>query len=226
MSRDSTIFYVYEHTRNDTGEVFYVGKGSGRRAYYSSGRNKYWHRISQKHGHSVRIISSGLDEETAFSIEAGRIDELRSSGVHICNVTSGGGGTHGYRHSEEYKEKMRGQSNPMRNPDVVAKITGGNHPMKKDVNANKVRGRKHTEDAKIKISESKIGVPRSQEMVEFLKARKMTDESRKKLSDSVRNTPKRECPHCGKESSPSNASRWHFDNCKEIVQNMQAVCHN
>ena len=65
MSEDSNIFYVYEHVRNDTGQVFYVGKGSGRRAYYSSGRNKHWHRIVNKHGFSVTILAREICEELA-----------------------------------------------------------------------------------------------------------------------------------------------------------------
>lgn len=43
-------FYVYQHTRNDTGEVFYVGKGSGDRLKSNKRRNSHWTRIVAAHG--------------------------------------------------------------------------------------------------------------------------------------------------------------------------------
>ena len=37
-------FYTYEHTRNDTGAVFYVGKGRGKRAKEGDvGNMSRWH---------------------------------------------------------------------------------------------------------------------------------------------------------------------------------------
>ena len=47
-------FYVYEHLRADTGEVFYVGKGSGHRARCRQGRNPYWRAVANKHGYVTR----------------------------------------------------------------------------------------------------------------------------------------------------------------------------
>jgi hypothetical protein len=45
-------YYVYLHIRKDTGNVFYVGKGKCRRAFWSSNRNRHWCAISQKVGFS------------------------------------------------------------------------------------------------------------------------------------------------------------------------------
>jgi len=46
------MFYVYEHTRNDTGLVFYVGKGNGKRLNVGKNgggsRNRYWKHIVPK----------------------------------------------------------------------------------------------------------------------------------------------------------------------------------
>ena len=41
-----------------------------------------------------------------------------------------------------------------------------------------------------------------------------SEETRKHLSEKAKNRPKLTCPHCGKQSQPGMAKRWHFDNCK------------
>lgn len=43
-------FYTYLHRRNDTGQVFYVGKGKGQRAHDKYKRSAHWKRIVAKHG--------------------------------------------------------------------------------------------------------------------------------------------------------------------------------
>ena len=43
-------FYVYVHKKKSNGEVFYVGKGSGKRAWSSFGRNEIWQRTANKYG--------------------------------------------------------------------------------------------------------------------------------------------------------------------------------
>ena len=53
------LFYTYIHIRNDTGQIFYVGKGSNTnlRAYSKHGRNVYWNRVVKKSGgYEVKII--------------------------------------------------------------------------------------------------------------------------------------------------------------------------
>lgn len=53
--------YVYVHFRNDTNQIFYVGKGSGKRAYNSQKRNGYWKNVVKKaNGYSVQIIAKNL----------------------------------------------------------------------------------------------------------------------------------------------------------------------
>ena len=61
-------FYVYVHEfasgRNE-GRPFYVGKGSGRRAWSISTRSKYWHSVAVKYGFKVKIIDSDISEGQA-----------------------------------------------------------------------------------------------------------------------------------------------------------------
>lgn len=96
-------FYVYLHRKATTGEVFYVGKGKGKRAW-SIIRNRYWHSIVKKHGFIVEIVYSGLQEWFAFELEH---DLIALYGREtLCNMTNGGEGVSGYVHTEENLKKM------------------------------------------------------------------------------------------------------------------------
>lgn len=85
-------FYVYEHTRRDTGGVFYVGKGCGRRAFSKSSRSKHWRAITSKHGYDVRFVVTDIQEELALLTEIERIDQLSRLGIRLANLTIGGDG--------------------------------------------------------------------------------------------------------------------------------------
>jgi hypothetical protein len=49
-------FYVYEHLKQNTGEVFYIGRGCRNRAFQSRSRNSHWKNIVNKYGIDVNII--------------------------------------------------------------------------------------------------------------------------------------------------------------------------
>lgn len=85
-------FYVYTHTRNDTGATFYVGKGRAERAHRTSHRGEHWKRIAAKHGRSVHIVAAGLTDELALLAEVELIDKLRRIGAPLINQTVGGDG--------------------------------------------------------------------------------------------------------------------------------------
>ncbi|TXH10235.1 MAG: hypothetical protein E6R03_15705 [Hyphomicrobiaceae bacterium] len=96
-------FYVYVHRRVSDGRVFYVGKGKGYRHSTTAGRNKYWHRVAKKHGWFWEKPYENLTEACAHSIEKMLIYALRPQ---LTNVTDGGEGVSGLRHTEETKRKM------------------------------------------------------------------------------------------------------------------------
>lgn len=82
--------YVYGHYKADTGELFYVGKGTGNRAWNKSGRNRHWKFVVNKHGFNVKILYDNLTDEEAFAKEKELIAE---TGVNnLTNVTEGGVG--------------------------------------------------------------------------------------------------------------------------------------
>lgn len=61
-------FYVYAHRKATTGEIFYVGKGCGKRAW-SLRRSNHWKNIVRKHGVVVEVVQDGLQEWAAFEME-------------------------------------------------------------------------------------------------------------------------------------------------------------
>lgn len=97
-------FYVYLHRRLSDNKVFYVGKGCGKRAWTSFGRGTRWNRVVAKHGISVEIVFSRLDEEESYLLEMDTIAEMRYFGEPLVNHTSGGLGAIGV--SKETREKM------------------------------------------------------------------------------------------------------------------------
>lgn len=100
-------FYVYLHTRATDGVVFYVGKGRGGRYKSKAGRNLYWQRVVSRHGFNAEILFDGLSEPDALIAEVDAIKELRHFGFRLCNFVDGGGGTSGWRHSDEIKAQIR-----------------------------------------------------------------------------------------------------------------------
>ena len=114
----SEVFYVYEHIRNDTNQIFYVGKGKAGKGRSDSmqNRNRYWHNIVNKAGFSVRKIAEDLTEPLAFQKEIERIKELRELGIKLCNLTDGGEGISGHKHSAKtlvkISEALSGENHP------------------------------------------------------------------------------------------------------------------
>lgn len=105
-------FYVYAHIRPDTGAVFYVGKGRGKRARLMVRRSEYHTRIVAKLARSglrpeIRIVRDGLTEVCAFALERALIYIFRSRGVKLANLTDGGEGMSGLKMPREGVEKRR-----------------------------------------------------------------------------------------------------------------------
>ena len=103
-------YYVYCHKNPTNGEIFYIGKGSGPRAYVTQSRGKHWNNYVRKYGIPiVEILHSNLSENQAFLIEVELIEKLgrREKGGILVNATEGGEGCSGLIHSEETKDKIR-----------------------------------------------------------------------------------------------------------------------
>lgn len=70
------MFYVYEWFIVETGEIFYVGKGTGKR-YQVKKRNQIFNSYLSNYNCDVRIIQYFDDEEESFRYEERRIEELK-----------------------------------------------------------------------------------------------------------------------------------------------------
>jgi hypothetical protein len=108
------LYYVYEHWRLDRDECFYVGKGHGSRAYSLKNRNKHHQAIIAKlnrigSAFEIRIVASGLSEGDAFYLEMQRIKFWQESGIDLANLTKGGEGPSGFKHSDETKKLWSSQ---------------------------------------------------------------------------------------------------------------------
>lgn len=130
------IYYVYEHIRLDTQEVFYVGKGKNKRCYSTKNRNKHWHNIVNKCGYSVNIIVQNIDEELSFLVEKELISKYKKLKYSLVNYTDGGEGFSGAKHTEETRKKMSLLK--------VGKSTWN-------------KGIRHTEESRKKMSDAKKG---------------------------------------------------------------------
>lgn len=129
---------VYRHIRQDKNKPFYIGIGESEdRAYETKGRTRAWKNISKK-GYDVEVLFNDLSWEEACEKEVefialyGRRDKKAGT---LVNMTDGGEGTVGYRHTDKTKEKCRlastGENNPWygkKRPDHGDKIRGESNP--------------------------------------------------------------------------------------------------
>lgn len=138
--------YVYAHTRKTDGKVFYVGKGIAYRAWTVGGHINWWHRVVAKHGYDVQIIATFDSHEEAIQFEIETIAKYRALGYPLVNVTDGGEGTCGRVVSEESRDKMRGEKNKAKHPEIRAKISA-----KAKVNQNKPEVKARIAAAKVDL---------------------------------------------------------------------------
>jgi len=102
-------FYVYGHYKPD-GNIFYIGKGHGNRAWKQDGRNNFWQNTVQKHGgYHVVLLHEHLSEDEAFLKEKEEIEfwGRRKDGGFLINLTDGGEGMSGYVYTAEQVAKLK-----------------------------------------------------------------------------------------------------------------------
>ena len=103
--------YLYRHIRLDKSKPFYIGIGSDtnyKRAYSLRNRNKYWKNIVNKTEYKVQILLDDLSWEEACEKEKEFIELYKRNcdGGILCNITLGGEGVYGLKHSQKSKELM------------------------------------------------------------------------------------------------------------------------
>ena len=157
--------YVYQHIRKDTNQPFYIGIGSDLNFYRAnkfSERNEIWERIKKKTEILVEILHNNIEWDEACKIEIELIKKYgrinNKTGI-LSNMTDGGEGT----------------LNKVINEDTRYLLGNGN------------RGKKRTEESKLKQSEVTKGVKKSkshsEKIREYRIGKKMSEETKRKISE-------------------------------------------
>ncbi len=198
-------FYVYAHRRADDGRVFYIGKGSGRRAWVTRRRNPFWTNTAYKHGLAVEILASGLSCDEALSMEIAKIAEIGID--RLCNLTVGGEGASGYVMSEENRRllslRLTGREVSIETREKISSANSGRKRSAEAVmrHAESIRGRKLSPEHIEKIRAGNVGKVFSAESREKISkamaARVITEEARKNMSLS----------HIGKKRSAESIAK-------------------
>lgn len=174
--------YIYRHIRLDINEPFYIGIGSDKnfkRAFDKFSRNRYWNFVVNKTPYEVEILMDNLtweqaqEKEKEFIALYGRKDLGKGN---LVNLTDGGDGSFGVKVKESTRKK-------------ISEIHKGN---------TNTKGRKHTEEAKIKISIAQIG-------------RKLSDDWKKNISDGHKGKKKSQ-EHKNKLAEASRGNKNNFGN--------------
>lgn len=173
--------YVYMHIREDNNQPFYIGIGSKpnfKRAFQSSGRNFFWHKIVNQYPCISNVIYTDLSWKEACEIEINLISHFgrrdNNTGI-LCNLTDGGEGNLGTIFSEERKNKI--------SKALTGKKTSEEHK-------RKCRERRQTPETIEKIRKQKIGRKASKETIAKMKITNMKgiNAAAAKISKVVYNT--------------------------------------
>lgn len=188
-------YYVYLHRRKDTGEVFYVGKGTRTKKHQyarssdAHSRNSHWKHIVAKHGYNVEVVADFFTEEDAFDLERKLI---ALHGKALCNLTIGGEGACGRIATAETKKRLKerfkkyphpmlgkvgalhhnfGKRQPQEMKEYISsKVSGKNHPL---------YGKHHSPESILKMSAAQLGSKSS-------RAKKVVDTISNNVYGSVR----------------------------------------
>ncbi len=151
------MYTVYKHINKINGKV-YIGqtalnverrwrKGKGYKiGIFKKAIEKYgWDNFEHI------IIKDGLSKEEANLLEVSLIKKYKELGI-CYNITDGGEGACGYRHTEESKKKMSDRGKGKKIPEHVKILV-----------SERFRGIAFTEEHKLKISIALRGKPKSEE---------------------------------------------------------------
>ena len=153
------MYYVYSYLREDN-SPYYIGKGSGKRAYTKGPKEVKPPRDKSR----VRILKENLTEEDAFLVEKlyilmfGRKD--LDTGI-LRNKTDGGDGASGTIVSPETRRKRSERMKGVKRPQwIYDKIAASNRGKKASAETREKisaagKNRKCSEEHKRKVSETK-----------------------------------------------------------------------
>jgi hypothetical protein len=216
--------YVYAYLRVD-GTPYYIGKGVKSRAWASHPRKHSKVNLPEDKTRII-IMESNLTDIGALALERFYIrwyGRKLDNGI-LINITEGGDGVCGIKHSETTKkllselkkgrvlsaetkqkmsESMKGRVLSAETKQKMSELKMGcfvSAETKQKMSLAKI-GKAKSEEQKQKMSLAKIGKPISEEHKQKLR------KSKKKV----------QCPHCDKIGGSNAMVRYHFDKCKKIT---------
>jgi len=192
--------YVYLH-KKDNGSIFYVGKGNGYRAWQKSNRSEYWNRVKNKYGLNVVIFKDNMSDEDALSLEMELIEAIGLK--KLTNLTLGGDGALGLKHSEQTKQK-------------IGKANSGGTSWSKGVKLSK----KH----RGKISKANKGKKRSKEQIKLMsKVMKGTCYAGHKILDTKTNIEYQSLSKYCEKYNLNNSTVWNNLNGKTKINKYKNI---
>jgi NUMOD3 motif len=170
------IYYVYAYLRSSNNTPYYIGKGKNNRAY-----DKHNHISTPKDKSKIVFLETNLSEIGALALERRYIrwyGRKNSGNGILLNMTDGGEGVSGYKHTDETKQKLskplseehkqklsdakKGKTSPFKGKKlgkkdpykITEKRFGKRGPYGKQTNPNPNRFQKR---AQYKITEKRFG---------------------------------------------------------------------
>lgn len=125
---EEKLYYVYEWIIKQTGEIFYIGKGTGNRCNQISCRNEVFKKYYYNNDCEVRILEYFENEQDAFNKEAELIQYYHSIGQAKASLDNGGTGGCHFVWTDEMR-KYQSEYNPMKRPEQRERMSK-NNPMK------------------------------------------------------------------------------------------------
>ena len=172
---------------------FYKDKGTELMNIKEPGSNG---KLSEDTIEKLRQINTGkkLSEEQKQKIKNSLIGKKRSPEI-------------GKKISESLIGKTLGISRSPRSEETKQKIS------------SKLKGNKLSEEAKKKIKEFHNRPEQIEKSRNRNSGKKLTEAAKLKMSQTTKGVPKKkiECPYCGKIGAIAGIKRYHFDNCKNKI---------
>jgi len=227
---------IYKITNQINGKI-YIGKTidslSGRwsshQRYAMKEQNQtLLARAMRKHGienFTIEQIDQSEDHDQLLELEKKYIAEANSMDPEVgYNMTEGGEGTLGCKHTEEWKQMMSERNSGENNP--MFGVTGEDHPL-----YNIPR----TEEDKQKIRDgwTKSDYEKTEEHIQKWRDSREgwshDEETKAQISKTLTGMkrPTDTCPKCGATGSASHLKRFHYDNCgkkRSYGAQAQATC--